>query len=347
MIGDVLTSSILFEALKTKFPDSELVYAINSNTYPVVKDNPFIDSYIFISPEIEGSKLKFLKLLSVVRKEGFDVVIDVYAKLSSNLLSLFTGAKMKISKSKWYTSFIYSHPIQYSPVKDTEAGLAIENRMQLLEPLKIKSGLNLKPRIYLTNEEIKEGRTYLEQRKINLNMPLFMISVLGSDQTKTYPFEFMAKVIDLIVEETKGQILFNYIPDQENDARTIYELCSKKSQSHISFSVYGRNLREFLAITRHCSALIGNEGGAINMAKAIEIPTFTIFSPWIDKATWSIFENEKNVSVHLKDYKPELYNSRHESSMKANAISMYKDFSPDLFQDLLVTFLNLICTDDD
>ena len=40
MIGDVLTSSILFEVLE-KFPNS--LFLINSHTIPVVKNNPFID----------------------------------------------------------------------------------------------------------------------------------------------------------------------------------------------------------------------------------------------------------------------------------------------------------------
>ena len=55
------------------------------------------------------------------------------------------------------------------------------------------------------------------------------------------------------------------------------------AQKQIYFDVFGETLRDFLAITYHCDALIGNEGGAINMAKALNVPTFTIFSPWIKK----------------------------------------------------------------
>ena len=101
-------------------------------------------------------------------------------------------------------------------------------------------------------------------------------------------------------------------------------------------------LRSFLAIQSHCDALIGNEGGAINMAKAMDIPTFTIFSPWIDKATWSIFENEYNVSVHLKDYHPEYYLNVHERDMKTKSEEAYKKFQPKLFEEEFLSFLNRI-----
>ena len=52
MIGDVLTTSILFKALKAEHPDAELHYVINSHTYSVVENNPFIDKVLFVTPEM-------------------------------------------------------------------------------------------------------------------------------------------------------------------------------------------------------------------------------------------------------------------------------------------------------
>ena len=60
-----------------------------------------------------------------------------------------------------------------------------------------------------------------------------MIGVLGSGYNKTYPHAYMAEVINLIVNEQKDcQILFNYIPKQESDAKAIYDLCNKDSKNH-------------------------------------------------------------------------------------------------------------------
>ena len=71
MIGDVLTSSILFEAIKTKHPNYELHYVINSNTHAVVEHNPFIDRFHFVTPEIDKSTFKFFKFLKQLRYEKF------------------------------------------------------------------------------------------------------------------------------------------------------------------------------------------------------------------------------------------------------------------------------------
>ncbi len=340
MIGDVLTSSILFELLHKKYPNAQLDYLINSNTYPVVEGNPFIDNFIFFTKEVETSKNALFNLGRQIKKEQYTILIDVYSKLSSNIITILSGAKTKISYHKHYSTFVYDYNIKRKTNTQSKAGLAIINRLQLLEPLDISPNL-IKPKIYLTDYEIEQSRRILIDHGVNLKKPLFMISVLGSGKNKTYPFTYMARVIDSIVKKTQGQILFNYIPAQIKDAESIMNLCVKETQEKVFFNVSGKGLRDFLAITSHCTALIGNEGGAVNMAKALNIPTFAIFSPWIDKATWSIFEDDdKNKSVHLKDYRPEFYKNHSEKDVKPKALQLFEEFKPKLFKDKLYLFLN-------
>jgi len=342
MIGDVLATSILFEAIKHKYPNAQLHYVLNSHTYPVVEGNPFIDQFHFFTPEHEKSKRKLFQFAKQLISENYDVVIDVYSKFSSNIISYYSNAKTKISKYKHYTAFIYSHTYRDAKVTKTNAGLAIENRLQLLQPLEIDSSNIINPKIYLTTAEKTNAKQFLESNGINLKMPLFMIGVLGSGINKTYPFEYMAKVIDNIVsKQPKSQVLFNYIPNQEADARAILELCTPETKKHIFFTVFGKSLRDFLAITSHCTALIGNEGGATNMAKALQIPTFTIFSPWIKKEAWNMFDDDnKHVSVHLKDFNPNLYESLSKKEMKRDALKLYKEFKPEFFMSQLKGYLN-------
>ena len=61
MIGDVLTSSILFKAIKLEHPSAELHYLVNSHTVPVVENNPFIDKLVLFTPKI------FFLVLSTVK----------------------------------------------------------------------------------------------------------------------------------------------------------------------------------------------------------------------------------------------------------------------------------------
>ncbi len=340
MIGDVLTSTILLEALRHKYPNAQLDYLINEHTLPVVLNNPYINNTLIFTKEAESSKKALFKLATSIRHTKYDVVIDVYSKFSSNFITFYSTAKTRISKYKWYTSFIYTHSFKEHKIPNTNAGLAIENRMQLLKPIYPDDIAAIKPKIYLTQSEIDAAKDKLTQYNVNLSQPLFMISALGSSDKKTYPLRYMAQLIDLIVSKTKGYILLNYIPKQKGDIEKLYSYCSVETKKHIHLDVYGKSLREFIAISYHCNAIIGNEGGAINMAKAIEKPTFAIFSPWIKKDAWSMFDDgEKNDSMHLKDVKPNLYNNKKLSVIKQEFNTFYNEFSPDLIRPKLNTFL--------
>lgn len=339
MIGDVLTSSVLFEALRQKYPHAQLDYLINEHTFPVVQNNPFIDNYVFYTSKEEESKRALFKLALTIRHKEYDVVIDVYSKLSSFLITSFSKAKTKISYYKSYSTFLYHHNVKRREQVSTTDNLAIIHRLDLLKPLGIEFE-NINPKIYLTDAELLKGKAYLLTQGIDFSRPLYMISVLGSSENKTYPFNYMSTVIETITRaKPECQILFNYLPKQKEDALAIYDLCNTKTQKHILLNVFGNSLREFLAIVHYCDAIIGNEGGAANMAKALHIRTFSIFSPWIDKATWNLFENENNVSVHLKDYNPEIY-TEPEKTYKKEALELYNKFDPNLFIDKLNLFLN-------
>jgi heptosyltransferase-2 len=343
MIGDVLTTSILFEALKSNYPDSVLHYAINAHTLPVVLNNPFINKFVLITPQTEKNKIKFYKFLKTIEQERYDIVIDAYSKTSSNLISLFSRAKIKISKYKPYTFFLYTHPVKYVKSPVTNAGLAIENRLQLLQPINDALTKNIiKPKIYLTEKEIEQAKQMLTIKGLNLTTPILMISVLGSNESKSYPLLYMSKLIDFLVKKTDSQILFNYLPNQKTEAISIYTLCEEKTKSNITFDVFGKNIREFLAITQHCQALIGNEGGAINMAKALNVATFSIFSPWIEKKIWHTFKDNKNMAVHLNDFKPELFKDKSTKELKKNANLLYENFIPELIFPKLQAFLKFL-----
>ena len=95
-------------------------------------------------------------------------------------------------------------------------------------------------------------------------------------------------------------------------------------------------MRSFLGLLSQCSILIGNEGGSVNMAKALDVPTFSLFSPSVDKETWQIFENLKeNVSIHLKDIKPEIYIANDIKYIKENTFKYFEEYPLELLLEKL------------
>ena len=90
----------------------------------------------------------------------------------------------------------------------------------------------------------------------------------------------------------------------------------------------------------HCDLIIGNDGGAINMAKALSKPSFTIFSPWIRKEMWATFDDDHyHKSVHLNMYEPSHFEAKSEHELKKTSIDLYQYFKPNYIFEALAPFL--------
>lgn len=341
MIGDVLLTSLLCENLKKSFPNATIDYLVNLNTLPVLENNPFIDNVIvFDEPNFKGI-FNLIKFSKKVNQNNYDIIIDAYSKLQSWVDVFINNATRKISYKKPGRTFIYTDNIIKHDKPKSYLGLSIEHRLSLLEPLGINNPIATEPKLYLTDNEIQNAKSLFLKHQVDQSRKTLMVSLLGSDESKTYPLDKMAKMVDFIGENYNVNILFNYFPKQKSQALEVYNQLSEQTKSKVYFDLLGDDLRSFIAIANECDVIVGNDGGAINMSKAVGCKSFIIFSPWIDKEVWATFEDGNNhVSVHLKDYFPEKLENLNNKEIKKNVFDYYKTFEFDLFKDKLRLFLN-------
>lgn len=341
MIGDVLVSTILCETLCKAYPNAQVDYLIYESTYPVISENDKDYNIILFKNEYRNSKKALISFALSLKEENYDVVIDAYSKLESWLIVGLSNAKTKISFKKNVSNLLFTHLIKRHLQPTTNLGLVIEHRLKLLDPLKIPKDLYVtQPSIKITDTENENAKKLLKQNNVNLQKSIVMLNIIGSNETKTYPLDYMAKVVDLVAKNDV-QILFNYIPNQIEIAKQVLNLCVAETQQKIFFNVLGNNLRGLLALLNQCSFVIGNDGGTMNMAKALNKPTFILFSPWIEKIAWSTFEDgKKHISVHLKDYKAEFFANKTLKQIKKENNNLYKLFLPEFFGNLLTHFIN-------
>lgn len=342
MIGDVLVSSILCNNLKKAYPNARIDYLVYESTTPVLEGNPNIDTIILFKNKHRTSSTKLLKLAWKIRKEKYDIVIDAYSKLESWVFVLLSGSKRRISYKKPGRSFLYTDNIPFITFPKTNLGLAIERRLSLLKPLHLPIEIDPFPKLYVTDQENESAKDLFKKYGVKDNRKTVMISLIGSEESKTYPLDYMAEIVNTIGENFDVNILFNYFPKQVALAKTIYEKCSVSTQSKIYFDLLGDNLRSFIAIMNQCDLIVGNDGGAINIAKSLNKPSFIIFSPWIEKKIWATFEDGiHQVSVHLKEFEPKIFDLYSEKELKEKTPQLYQEFKPELFKDQLLQFMSI------
>ncbi len=337
-IGDVLISSVLANNLKKCFPESNITYLVYPHTAGVLEHNPNID-HIWTVQEKWLKKLpNLLKIIAQVRRRKFDIIFDPYAKLQSRLICYFSGAEYRIGfkrPGKKLKLPFYSHPVHFIPKRTQFCGKAIENRLNLLNSVFPMQEMNDTPKIFITEEEAAYDRIN------HLKKPVIMLGVLGSTPQKSMPYKYIAQLIDYISENYNASLLFNYAPYQKTEAEAIYNLCKHKENIHLD--IYEDSIRGFIKLMNTCDLLISNEGGSVHITKALNKPTFTIYSPYIEKEDWNSFEDGVlHQSVHLLDFKPELYESftrEERKKIEADPSELYHELTPELILTSLKPYL--------
>ncbi|MCB0457176.1 MAG: glycosyltransferase family 9 protein, partial [Flavobacteriaceae bacterium] len=278
-IGDVLIASVLANNLKKHFTECHITYFVYDYTAGVLENNPNIDS-IILAKDKELKKLPvLLKTIQQIKKERYDIIIDPYSKFQSRMICLFSKAPKRVGfkrKGKKLKFRYYTHEIEFLEHTNLPCGKALEDRMNLLSTAFGMKDPDPMYHIFLTEEE-------KQYRKLNeLQKPVIMLGVLGSTPNKSLPYDYTAQLIDFIAENYQATLLFNYAPHQKKEAESIYEMCRHKEQ--IQLAIYEDSIRGFIQLMNQCDMLISNEGGSVHIAKALQKPTFTIYSPYITKS---------------------------------------------------------------
>lgn len=340
MIGDVLASTVICEGLKRLYPGCEITFVANSNTLPVLENNPFIDEVCALDRKTEKHPLHFARFLLLIRKKRHTAVIDAYGKLSSILISISARATFKIAYRKWYSAWAYSQKLSRITDGGVEMASAIRERLKLLEPLAdLRDVPKLYPQLYLTSEEITNAGQALERSGLTSGTPLLMVAALGSSDLKTYPLDYLAQSLDRVLQLSPGlRLVFNYLPHQQQRIEELLHHCTPLTRERAVPAFYAKSLREYAATLMHCLGVLGNEGGAINIAKALSIPTFCLFSPLITKKAWHSEERQEQWGVHLRDYKAEAFKGKNLRQLRMENDSLYRLFRPELFDSELTQF---------
>jgi ADP-heptose:LPS heptosyltransferase len=339
-IGDVLISSVIANNYKAKYPESEVHLMAYDFTHGVIQNNTNIDKIISIN-EKELKKFRNLaKMILQVRSEKYDIIFDPYSKLQSRLICKFGGAKQTVghkSRKKIGNLGYYTHPVGILKTKTHICGKAIEDRIHLLKQVDTFENINYEPKIFLTEKEkqFKVPEKYQDKK-------IIMLGILGSTPQKSMPYEYIAEIVDYIADKFDCYLLFNYAPNQKVEADKIYNLCQNKS--NIILDVYAPSIRDFAVLMNQCAVLVSNEGGTVHIAKALNKPTFTIFSPYINKDDWSSFEDGKfHKSVHLLDFLPNAISElsyEQNKEIEKNPREMYLKLTPEMIIPELNSFLN-------
>ena len=253
-IGDIVLTTPIIRAIKMQYPDAEVHFVTKRGFYDVVRYNPHIDRIHLLDGTLAP-------LISALKAEKFDYVIDLHHNLRSLIikLSLF-GAKSysfpKLNFPKWLLV-----RLKWNVMPDIHI---VDRYFKTVRKLGVKNdqkGLDF----FLPEEDI-----FPSDKLPKIFQEPYIVMVVGAKHfTKRIP-------LDRVIELSKKLIYPIVILGGSEDG-DVGNLVAKKSGLHV-FNACGKlSILESAAVIKTAKLVISSDTGMMHIASAYKR---TIFSLW-------------------------------------------------------------------
>jgi ADP-heptose:LPS heptosyltransferase len=287
LIGDVVFTTPAIRAVRRRFPDGHLAYVVEPESAPVVAHNPHLDEVIVVArPKAEGRLASDVALARRLRRARYDVVIDFHGGPRASLLTLATGAPMRIGYTVKGRSWVYTHRIARS--RELRPRHSVLNQWDLLEPL----GIGPADRATDATEMVEDAQASarvgqrLGASGYREGDDLVVLHVSAGNPFRRWPVESYAALAARLASRapsrwvalTSGPSDITAAGRASDEARRLAELISPGAGARIvqagEFDLY--DLRALI----DCAVLfIGGDSGPMHIAGTTRTPIVGLYGP--------------------------------------------------------------------
>ncbi len=282
-IGDVLHALPALEAIKKEAPGAFIGWLVDEKAADVLRYHPLIDrlyilpskrwlkngNFIHSYPQLKG-------FFQTVRKEGFDVGIDMQGLLKSAVCSYLSGSRLRIGFHKddcreQLSAFLHH---KHSALSYREKHVILRNLSPLAELFSgFTPSFDIPYRLYLPDKSRVMPQQWLEKHRLE-PCSYYLINPGGGWETKQYPAELYSAVADEVLHRynLKGVLLWG--PGEKHLAEAVHALAPVSTLLSPP-----TRLLEMAALQEDALFFLGPETGPLHIADALHIPSVVLYGP--------------------------------------------------------------------
>jgi heptosyltransferase-2 len=296
-IGDLILTSCVFREIKKHNKNIKIVALVSELNKDIIKYNPYVDKIIISTPfwrkKTIKSFIEYIKVLYKIRKEKFDIGIDIKSSWLNKIFFLYFG---RIKKRVAYSE----HPMNKNDnfltdaiefdasIHASQSDLNLANHI-----LGIKSNNNF-PEIFVSKKDKLKVKKYI--KKIN-NKFICICPDSNSDKKQWYLDNYTEIIRYLLKEYPKYDIIL--IGKDIKKLDYIYE-----SVNNTKLKVYSNhNLREVFILMGLSSLVISPDGGMMHLAWASKSKLIAMIPDYLSVEHIAPRGNKRKIRVIYKDIK--------------------------------------------
>lgn len=254
-IGDVILSTALLENIHQQYPDAHLEVLVRKGNESLFQDHPFIHEVIIWDKKNKYSDL--LRVIKSIRKNQYDLLINLQRFFSAGLISILSSAKYIIGFSSSPISVFFDKRSKHQIGTDSKLH-EIERNYQLL-----KDCLDLpmcKPKLY------PKGTVF------EVKQPYICIAPSSVWFTKKLPTE---KWIEFLNQWQETETV--YLIGGPEDRSLCDQIINESSFENCINTAGQLSLLESAALMKNARMNYVNDSAPLHLCSAVNAPVTAIF----------------------------------------------------------------------
>lgn len=290
--GDTLFHTPVFEALRYLFPNAKIDLWVKSRSYDIVKSNKALNNIIVFdnwktADYNETNKLNLrskLKFISEIRKERYDLFIDLTGKYSTAILALI--GNFKYSGGINYHGFGFLLNQFYDLKTDSTPGHVLDKYLSIIKNIfdldenkwnELLKYVKPKPYVYTDSTAINLANSVVYKCLIKKGKPLICIHTTAGWSAKELDESKYAELIEFILNDLQYNLVIIGSDADQTKISQIQKLINKNI--NLSDFFFSLPLDVTVELIKKSDLYIGADSGPLHICGATGTPSIGLFGP--------------------------------------------------------------------
>lgn len=258
-IGDAILATGILEKLHQYYPTAQIDFLVRKGNEGLFAQHPFIHQ-LLVWDKKKGKYKNLLNTLKIIRKNNYDLVVNLQRFAASGFLTAFSKAKTTIGFSKNPLSFLFTQKVEHQ-----------YNHHEIVRNHYLISAITdneaAKPKLYPSATDYKKVEEYK-------TIPYICIAPASVWFTKQFPKEKWVEFLNAIPSPINV-----YLLGAPSDAQLCNEIINTVTNTNVSCNNLAGELSllQTTAIMHDAVMNYTNDSAPLHLASSINAPARAMF----------------------------------------------------------------------
>jgi heptosyltransferase II len=276
-IGDVVLATGLIEKLHQHYPEASIDFLVRKGNESLLTNHPFLHE-VLVWDKKKNKQKNLLNMISRVRANQYDKVINVQRFAATGILTVFSGGKETIGFDKNPFSFLFTRKIKHLIEKGQHE---IDRNHALISSF--TDEVPAKPRLYPSAAEFSSTKEFKQK-------PYICIAPASVWFTKQFPKEKWVTFIDKLPAELKV-----YLIGAPSDQSMCAQIITNSTHQHLVSLAGKLTFLQSAALMKDAVMNYVNDSAPLHFASAVNASTTAVYCSTVPSFGFGPLSDEKFV----------------------------------------------------